>query len=127
PPLQGWSLTTRCKTGSHGRRGIHFIQKKVWALAQMAAPTRWLRRNHNNANMEAFMRSKLLSALLVAFLGIGLAPGALANETLLEDVDSFYPRLVRLQSSGAADGRLIASFDVIGAGHIYQSTDDGVN
>lgn len=73
------------------------------------------------------MRSKLLSALLVAFLGIGLAPGALANETLLEDVDSFYPRLIRLQSSGAANGRLIASFDVIGAGHIYQSTDDGVN
>lgn len=64
--------------------------------------------------------------LLTAILAIVAAPAALA-ETLLEDVDSFYPRLIRLEASGSANGRLIASFDVIGAGHIYHSTDDGVN
>jgi hypothetical protein len=48
-----------------------------------------------------------------------------AQETLLEDTTSFYPRMIRLAHNGAANDRLIASFDVIGAGHIYQSTNDG--
>lgn len=48
-----------------------------------------------------------------------------AQEVMLEDTDSFYPRLIRLAANGQANGRLIASFDVIGAGHIYQSIDDG--
>ena len=73
------------------------------------------------------MKVRIPIILLMTFLSVWLIPGAQANETLLEDVDSFYPRLIRLQASGAANGRLIASFDVIGAGRIYQSTDDGVS
>ena len=62
-----------------------------------------------------------LASLLLLFI----LCTASAQETLLEDVTSFYPRLVRLAANGSANGRLIASFDVIGVGHIYQSTNDG--
>lgn len=72
------------------------------------------------------MNNKLLSVMLAVLMTLCLSPGISANETLLEDVDSFYPRLIRLEASGSANGRLIASFDVIGAGRIYQSTDDGL-
>lgn len=44
------------------------------------------------------------------------------QEVQLEDVDSFYPRMIRL-----SNGELLASFDVIGAGRIYKSTNDGVS
>lgn len=71
------------------------------------------------------MKSSLYTCLWTILFCLFVTPGALANEVMLEDVDSFYPRLIRLEASGAANGRLIASFDVIGAGHIYQSTDDG--
>ncbi|QJR79960.1 hypothetical protein CA267_003760 [Alteromonas pelagimontana] len=46
-------------------------------------------------------------------------------EVLMEDVTSFYPRMIRLAYNGPANDSIVASFDVIGAGHIYQSTDDG--
>lgn len=49
------------------------------------------------------------------------------QEVLLENVDSFYPRMIRLEANGSSNGRLIASFDIIGAGRIYESTDDGVS
>ena len=64
-----------------------------------------------------------LASLLLLFI----LCTASAQETLLEDVTSFYPRLVRLAANGSANGRLIASFDVIGVGHIYQSTNDGLS
>ncbi|MDN4502807.1 RICIN domain-containing protein [Alteromonadaceae bacterium BrNp21-10] len=48
-----------------------------------------------------------------------------AQEVQLEDSTSFYPRMIRLAHNGAANDTLIASFDVIGAGHFYKSTDDG--
>ncbi len=69
------------------------------------------------------MMRKLTSLILLVVMSIY----AHAQEVLLEDTDSFYPRLIRLAANGAANGRLIASFDVIGAGHIYQSTDDGIS
>ncbi len=66
---------------------------------------------------------KLTSLFLLLFLCLAVK----SQEVLLEDVDSFYPRLIRLKANGSANGRLIASFDVIGAGRIYQSTDDGLS
>ncbi|MEH0156390.1 RICIN domain-containing protein [Limibacter armeniacum] len=68
------------------------------------------------------MKRNLLLVFCLTILSMGFAT---AQEILLEDVTSFYPRMIRLAASGNANGRLIASFDVIGAGHIYQSTDDG--
>ena len=71
------------------------------------------------------MKISFRAALIVLLTAFSLSAGANAQEILLEDVDSFYPRLIRLQANGAANGRLIASFDVIGSGHIYQSNNDG--
>ncbi|SDK20784.1 BNR repeat-like domain-containing protein [Catalinimonas alkaloidigena] len=51
---------------------------------------------------------------------------ARAQETPLRSDDSFYPRLIRLHANGAANGRLIASFDGIGVGHFFESRDDGL-
>ncbi|KKL25088.1 hypothetical protein LCGC14_2408820, partial [marine sediment metagenome] len=48
-----------------------------------------------------------------------------AQEKLFEDVTSFYPRMIRLEHNGNSSNNLLASFDVIGAGHIYKSTNDG--
>ncbi|MEQ9302341.1 MAG: sialidase family protein, partial [Marinoscillum sp.] len=69
------------------------------------------------------MMRKLTSLILLLITCIA----TYGQEVMLEDADSFYPRLIRLEASGSANGRLIASFDVIGAGRIYQSTDDGVS
>jgi len=52
---------------------------------------------------------------------------AIADETQLGNIDSFYPRAVRLQASGTNNGRLIASIDVANAGNIYESLDDGAS
>lgn len=38
---------------------------------------------------------------------------------------AYYPRVLRLQHSGGATGRLLASFDNGSTGAIYESTDDG--
>ena len=67
-----------------------------------------------------------MNKILILFAIIWTIP-CYAQETLLENIDSFYPRMIRLNASGSANGRIIASFDVIGAGHIYQSTNDGVS
>ncbi len=64
---------------------------------------------------------------LLCLLGITATAFTAAAEIQLNNVDSFYPRAIRLQASGAANGRLIASVDVAGAGNIYESTNDGVS
>ncbi|WAJ71773.1 RICIN domain-containing protein [Catenovulum adriaticum] len=62
---------------------------------------------------------------IMGFLAILLFAQAQAAEVLFEDETSFYPRMVRLAHNGAANNTIIASFDVISAGYIYKSTDDG--
>ncbi|OZM74366.1 hypothetical protein CFN78_04340 [Amycolatopsis antarctica] len=87
----------------------------------------------------------LLGAL--ALLGQGLSPaaaeapgpaadadaggGAMATGTPLRNGNGLYPRLIRLQNSGEANGNLVASvvdFDPNGGvGAIYRSTDNGAS
>lgn len=62
---------------------------------------------------------------IISLLCIVLFTQAHAAENLFEDETSFYPRMIRLAHNGAANNTLIASFDVIGAGYIYKSTNDG--
>jgi hypothetical protein len=56
---------------------------------------------------------------------------ALGVTRRLTDQTTVYPRAIRLQHSGAADGRIIVSVashdDGNGIGEIYQSTDDGAS
>lgn len=48
-----------------------------------------------------------------------------ARTLLAPDRVAYYPRLIRLQHSGVANGRLIASFDNGNTGAIYESTNEG--
>lgn len=64
---------------------------------------------------------------LACIVGLAATVFAAAAEVQLNNVDSFYPRAIRLQASGAANGHLLASVDVAGAGNIYESTNDGTS
>ncbi len=73
--------------------------------------------------------SRWLFALTMALCALCASFGtpARAAETVLNTTqDSFYPRLIRLAASGAANGRLIASHDLGGSQSlIYESTNEG--
>ncbi|MFF5671720.1 hypothetical protein ACFY8S_16565 [Streptomyces hygroscopicus] len=70
-----------------------------------------------------------LLAVLGSLLAIQAPPAAAASGTLLRDGTGLYPRAVRLQHNGAANGRVLASVVTFrgsdGIGAIYESTDDG--
>lgn len=77
--------------------------------------------------------------LLIALLGSGLLPAGAAPDPhrdagpdatgqLLRPDTGLYPRAIRLQHSGDADGRIMAgvvTFGAQGIGAIYESTDEG--
>ena len=69
---------------------------------------------------------KLLRYLLCMALALP-ASWTLADEVQLGNVDSFYPRAVRLQANGVNNGRLLARLDVANAGNINESLDDGIS
>ncbi|WP_341677815.1 RICIN domain-containing protein [Niveibacterium sp. SC-1] len=71
------------------------------------------------------MKIHLLRPLAAGALA-ALALSAAAEQTLVAS-DAFYPRAIRLQANGAANGRLIASVDTAGQGRIFESTDDGAS
>lgn len=68
---------------------------------------------------------KLLRYLLCMVFALP-ASFTFADEVQLGNVDSFYPRAIRLQANGINNGRLLASIDVANAGNIYESLDDGI-
>lgn len=70
---------------------------------------------------------RVLFVMMAALWALLLGTPARAAETVLNTTqDSFYPRLIRLAASGAANGRLIASHDLDGSQSlIYESTNDG--
>ncbi|WNF00576.1 sialidase family protein [Streptomyces luomodiensis] len=70
-----------------------------------------------------------LLAVLGSLLAVQAPPAAAASGTVLRDGTGLYPRAVRLQHNGAANGRILASVVTFrnsdGLGAIYESTDDG--
>ncbi|MBW8893722.1 MAG: hypothetical protein JF617_17015 [Burkholderiales bacterium] len=61
---------------------------------------------------------------LTALMGSARAADVVLNTTQ----DSFYPRMIRLAASGAANGRLLASHDLGGSQSlIYESTNQGAS
>ncbi|GAA1096681.1 MULTISPECIES: sialidase family protein [Streptomyces violaceusniger group] len=70
-----------------------------------------------------------LLAVLGSLLAAQAPPAAAASGTLLRDGTGLYPRALRLQHNGAANGRVLASVVTFrgsdGIGAIYESTDDG--
>ncbi|GAB2961816.1 sialidase family protein [Streptomyces pseudoechinosporeus] len=70
-----------------------------------------------------------LLAVLGSLLTAQAPPAAAASGTLLRDGTGLYPRAVRLEHNGAANGRILASVVTFrgsdGLGAIYESTDDG--
>ena len=81
----------------------------------------------NNATLSYANNMAVLRRLLLLLLL--LLPNLLRAQTsrtiLAPERVFYYPRVLRLAASGAANGRLIASFDNGNTGAIYQSTDDG--
>lgn len=76
-------------------------------------------------------RACALTLLLVVSLASGAPRGsappagaAPATGTIIGP--GYYPRLVRLAHAGAADGTILATFQLGQEGQIYRSTDDGV-
>ncbi|WP_461060009.1 glycoside hydrolase family protein [Streptomyces pseudoechinosporeus] len=67
--------------------------------------------------------------MLGSLLTAQAPPAAAASGTLLRDGTGLYPRAVRLEHNGAANGRILASVVTFrgsdGLGAIYESTDDG--
>ena len=63
--------------------------------------------------------------LLLLLLCPGLLRAQAPRTILAPERVFYYPRVVRLAASGAANGRLIASFDNGNTGAIYESTDEG--
>jgi len=72
------------------------------------------------------LRRKSLASLLAALGLVGLGPAPATAQTALSlGRPTYYPRVIRLEHSGAASGHLLASFDVGKAGAIYESPDNG--
>ncbi|MFG6465157.1 RICIN domain-containing protein [Roseateles sp. BYS87W] len=72
---------------------------------------------------------RALLALTFALCALLFGTPARAAEVVLNTTqDSFYPRMIRLAASGAANGRLIASHDLGGSQSlIYESTNQGAS
>ena len=71
-----------------------------------------------------------ICSLTAALLLVGALPAAAApTRTLLDDVGSSYPRVIRLEHSGAANGTVLATIgtriDDHAVGLVYRSTDGG--
>ncbi|WP_255952599.1 exo-alpha-sialidase [Streptomyces odontomachi] len=71
----------------------------------------------------------LLLVLVAGLLSFHAPPASAASGTLLRDGTGLYPRAVRLEHSGADNGRILASVVTFdgnnGLGAVYESTDDG--
>lgn len=89
-----------------------------------------------NATARTIRVPRLISMIIFALVLItgqltpaAADPGEAENGDRLMDTVALYPRVIRLQHSGAANGRIIAGVVTFadGAGHgaIFQSTDDG--
>lgn len=71
---------------------------------------------------------RFISLLLLVLTSAFWNTVAFAAPTILGSQDTFYPRMIRLAASGAANGRLIASFDYDGnQSTIHESTNDGAS
>ncbi|HZX08837.1 sialidase family protein [Kribbella sp.] len=72
---------------------------------------------------------RLLLALLVIASALTATPAQAATGQLLYDGTGLYPRAIRLEHSGAANGRILASIVTFsgndGLGAIYESTNNG--
>lgn len=69
-----------------------------------------------------------LLALMAALMALTTLPARAADVVLNTTQDSFYPRMIRLAASGAANGRLLASHDLGGSQSlIYESTNQGAS
>ncbi|HET6634414.1 MAG TPA: exo-alpha-sialidase [Streptomyces sp.] len=88
-------------------------------------------RAHRTRTPHLAALGALLLALVAALALVPTAPAAAASGTLLRDGTGLYPRAVRLQHSGDANGRILASVVTFsgsdGLGAIYESTDDGAS
>ncbi|WP_133274144.1 sialidase/neuraminidase family protein [Hymenobacter radiodurans] len=70
-----------------------------------------------------YINCRFLTAVLLFLL---LSSGwASAQNMVPLNRPTYYPRVIRLQHSGAANGRLLASFDSGRTGNIYESLDNG--
>lgn len=64
--------------------------------------------------------------MMFVFCSALLLPCLIAAQKMLADKVAYYPRVIRLQNSGAHNGSLIASFDNGNTGVFYESKDDGL-
>lgn len=77
--------------------------------------------------MKRYRINKYIKKIIVLSIVLLLYTSADA-QTMLADKTAYYPRIIRLQNSGADyNGVLIASFDKGKTGSFYESTDSGKN
>ncbi len=74
-------------------------------------------RNVRHSYLSLFMRTLIILLFVVSHS---------RAQNMLADKTAYYPRVIRLQNNGSANGRLIASFDYGSGALFYESNDQGL-